>query len=580
MSDKLIFLNNSWFWPVVIGAMILLIAFLLKEWFQSGKKRFILKSIFSILAVLSLAIIALKPAIPQDNKKDKIAILTEGYKQDQLDSLKSQNRKLKIVDYDLEKMDFNKLNTAEEIYLLGSGIKPYDFWLFEDIPVSFLRNDSVKGIVKLKYDTEIELGKLLNVDGIYQNPVAGNKLILEGPGGASLDSISFKKEKSENFRLIAKQNIVGKYLFRLVEKDSLGAVVSSDPVPVKFTEKANLKVLVLNSFPTFETRYLKNFIAESGHQLLLRSQVTTGKFKYEYFNMPRTNLGALSAENLNAFDLLIVDAGTLRTLPAAQLEALETSVEENGLGIFIQPDEGFFNGAVSLSELGFLRDGITETSLEEWSGSLQKQPFQLKENFGVEVVHASENKILSAYKRKGEGRIGSSVFANTYQLILEGNAKVYREIWSEILNNLSKKKNSTSEWNADEIIAFKDEPFHFELSSENLTPEVENMEGAIIPLKRDIDITTRWEGTTWPRKTGWNTLKQDTISSFDYYVSNSSHWKSLSAAKTLKENRMYFNGKSVDNETQKVFEAISPLWFYIIFLLSVGILWLEPKWHA
>jgi len=100
-----------------------------------------------------------------------------------------------------------------------------------------------------------------------------------------------------------------------------------------------------------------------------------------------------------------------------------------------------------------------------------------------------------------------------------------------------------------------------------------------IPIKADIDIPTLWTGTAFPREEGWSYLSAsgDSISRFYYYTGNTKDWSSLRAQETMQENVRYFNSELKDNQLQKVQEPINLIWFYIVFLLSIGFLWLEPK---
>src|SRR5690606_13460163 len=104
-----------------------------------------------------------------------------------------------------------------------------------------------------------------------------------------------------------------------------------------------------------------------------------------------------------------------------------------------------------------------------------------------------------------------------------------------------------------------------------------NREGRIIPLVQDVNISELWNGTLWPVEHGWHQLQQDTIATFDFYISEENSWRSLKAQTTQENNRRYFDhfGESVSR--RRSWEPINPLWFYGIFLICMGGLWLEPK---
>jgi hypothetical protein len=136
------------------------------------------------------------------------------------------------------------------------------------------------------------------VKGLYQKSSTREPIVLEDPAGAGLDSIILNSEKEQAFHLGTNLKVAGNYVFSLAIKDSLGNLISRDPLPIVVNEKEKLKILVLNSFPTFETRTLKNFLAEAGHGLVVRSQITRGRFKYEYLNTEPVSIGSLSETTL------------------------------------------------------------------------------------------------------------------------------------------------------------------------------------------------------------------------------------------------------------------------------------------
>ncbi|MDX1428006.1 MAG: hypothetical protein R3206_09290, partial [Salegentibacter mishustinae] len=166
MISNLTFLNASWFWPVLICWLILLLFSVWKEWSQAGKRRFVLKISLIILAVSSLAFIALKPAIFKEVREGNVLILTADFKQDQLDSLKKAYRKIKIVDYRKDEI-LPELKTSKQIFVLGRGISGFDLYQFDYLPVTYLPGDTLAGIVKLNFNDQSRVGNNLRVQGRF-----------------------------------------------------------------------------------------------------------------------------------------------------------------------------------------------------------------------------------------------------------------------------------------------------------------------------------------------------------------------------------------------------------------------------
>lgn len=580
MMDSLGFSNIDWLFPVCFSAILIWGVFIWKEWYVSKKKRFFLKTFLAFIAIGSLALIALKPVKIVDVEKNKVIILTPGYKEAQLDSLQNETKKLEVINHEPGKPIFTEEDRITSAFILGHGIASFDLWQFDGISSKFLSAAGPDGVIKLHYEQENSVGDSLTLKGKYKNPKNGNRLILEGPAGRNLDSISFDNPGVHAFSLKSALKAKGNFLYSLVEKDSTENLLSSNPVPVRVKDRQVLKILILNAYPTFETKYLKNFLAESGHEVVVRSQLTRGRFKFEYFNTERIPVNSISEEILENFELLIIDAIELRNMAGRTRDNLKIAVKEQGLGIYIQPDLSFFNSAEQFSELNFVSTQNSEFRMEEWPKiPIETYAFAINDEFKLHAIHESDGHIFSGYRKVQNGRIGTSVFQDTYNLILDGNTEAYQALWSQIITGISKTEKPDLYWSSDSFMAYANEPFSFKLRTSIQDSEIMDDQENEIPIKAGIDIPTLWTGTTFPREEGWRYLSanRDSISRFYYYTGNTKDWSSLRAQETIQENVRYFNSELKEHQLQKVQEPINLIWFYVIFLLSIGFLWLEPK---
>jgi hypothetical protein len=222
----------------------------------------------------------------------------------------------------------------------------------------------------------------------------------------------------------------------------------------------------------------------------------------------------------------------------------------------------------------------TETEVDNLPEvSIAKQPFQLKEAVGLEEIHNSNSGILSGYRRLGQGRIGTTLLENTWQLQLEGKQEAYQQIWSQLVEQISKRTSVAASWEARTDFAFKDRAFEFKLRTSVENPIVRDENEHLIPLKQDLNNSELWTGKIYPQKTGWQKLKieQDSTSVFNYFVYKAEDWQALQSYRTSEENNRFFQQEIVEEKSVKIPIAINPLWFFGIFLITMGGLWLEPK---
>jgi len=580
MTSLLLFLNKTWLWPVLTLGFLTILVFIWKELQERGKRRFLIRIFAGLIAITSLVILALKPVINKETKSYKAVVITDGHNRSQLDSLEKQHKNIKLISYKVNEPLFKTGAIPDTAFIIGNGIKPFDFWQLDSVSTFYLEGILPKGITRFKYTNEMTVGKQFLFEGIYQKAESGRVLVLKGPGDIDLDSISLKDTLVQPFSLKTDITVSGEFVFSIQEKDSLGTVFSSDPIPVIVNNPKTLKVLMLNGFPTFESKYLKNYLAEMGHELLVRTQITKGRFKYEYFNRKRAPLGRLTEKNLREFDLVILDPLTLRNFGRNTKLELKNALRHNGLGVFMLMDIGGINTLKTFGDFSFKSDGSNEINLlDDSKVSLSKLPISFNESLGIRGIHKSKNKLVSAFKTIGNGKIGSSVLQNSYELLLKGKTDEYQQLWSKIIGEISKKERKLIEWSADSKIAYRDHPFEFKVRTTNDNVIVRSNSEFSIPLKEDIDITNLWYGKTYPKNLGWNLLstQEDSVSVMHYFVTDTLKWIAHNKYQTIVENKRFAKKASHILKKSYISKAISPLWFFFTFICCVIYLWLEPK---
>jgi len=581
MNDGVVFLNQNLFWPVIIVGLVLMAVFVWKEWSQRKERRFYVKLIASFLAIVSLCMIILKPSTYQDSMRGKGIVLTDGYRSSQLDSLKSIYKRIKTEEYTKGRTLF-LLTEVDSIFLLGHGMEPFDFWQVEHKSVAFFGGDANQGGQDISNKSELILGEPLELSATYANPVAGNWAVLADNGGNPLDSIPLEETESQLIQLSAEPKASGQFVYHLMEQDQDGQVVSNEPIPIQVKEGRPLKILMVNTFPTFETKYLKNFLTEKGHEVLARTQLTKGKYKFEYFNGASGTIYGFTSENLKDYDLLIIDTDSYTGLGRTSKEAMEEISASEGLGIFIQADEGLFRLSESQSPFRFNKDYVTEIALGQPMQTLPKYPYAFQENLRTQEI-LLDYVTVASYIPVQKGKVGTTLLQNTYQLLLDGQEALYTRIWTKILNNITREQETVLEWKSLTQIPRLDEPFEFELQTLLTDVEITTEEGARIPLLQDILIPGKFTGTVYPRKTGWNQLQiaNDSISPWLYFVYDDGQLQNIHQTQLRNANYQKFGSNSTFDDSasasKKELQTIAPFWFYFVLLLSLGWLWLEPK---
>lgn len=564
--SELITFKAPWLVPVIIAAIVTLLL-IAKELFRQNQKSKLLRIVMSVATVFALLMIFLQPSLNQLSNARPSVTVTAGYDSQLLDSLTETLQTDNIAHYDSmsykDKLGwFNKGNTL----IIGDGIPTYDLPLWKNINAQFIESSKpLNGIQDLYFDQNRQVGEELKIRGSYYAKDSV-KLILNTYSSAT-DSIDLPPG-SQEFSLVAPMKASGKYVFSLEEYSQNEKIIH--PIPVVIEEPQAYKIMMINAFPTFELKYLKNYLAEEGHQLAVRNQLTAGRYKFEFYNHQGSRFYSLIDEVLEKNDLIVLDQPTLDQLTVKELNALNRSIKE-GNGLLLLSDEKTFTLPSGINNFSYrpLNDNEVEIKLLGTDYTLDSYGYSIDDDVLITTQHSA----MVGLRRIALGKIGVSTFKNTYQLVLRGELEAYKFLWSSIITPLLLSDADVmleSQW---PLIV--DEPIDLQVKGiDSITHWSVN--GTSIAPRQDLHIPTHWQGIYWPDSTGWqrNIINADTSW---LYVCDANAYKRLRAIETRNENLMAFGKSELMKQERYHSQSINLTWFYLLFLLSVGYLWLEPK---
>ena len=574
-------MNRELVWPIMVGALLLWAVFIWKEWPERKQARGRLKVLVSFLGMVALALLALRPALPTESTIGKGILITQGHRPEQLDSLRSRYRRIPVETYE-PGQTLGPLGEADSLFILGQGPEDYDRWQLEGRAINFLGGPVPSGLVDIAHPEKLYLGGELEVRAEFQDPEQGHWAILRDPGGNPLDSVALEAGGRQYFKLQARPKAEGLFVYSLEVRDQGGTTVATEPLPVDIKGPQALSILMLERFPSFEGKYLKNFLADRGHQLLVRSQLTRERYKYEAFNRGKARFQGFTQEGLEGIDLIIMDTGSYLGLGRSQKALLEGALRENGNGLLILPDGPLFNAAAGASPFRFTREERTTIRLEPGSQGLEKYPFAFQRAFPLQSISLG-GAPLAAFMPMEKGRVATTLIRDSYQWVLRGKGDLYAELWTQILDATVPGKGAWAHWEALTPLPRVDAPFVFQVRTPKERPLASTGEGAMIPLGQDYWSPTLWQGRLYPKKAGWNALELtgDSLSSYYLYVFDRDQRSAMGPFKRLEENGdLYGRAKTftpLGGRVAKVPLPLSPYWFFVPWLLCMGWLWLEPK---
>jgi hypothetical protein len=535
-----------------------------------------------VVMLLALTCLLLRPSVSV-KVNTNVILLTPGYNPKQVDSIAARTANTILFHTEDTKgyknskplQSYHELArmSSELKYVVGQGLPSPWLETLDSAHFKFINSQTAKGIIQLSISDPVFNNQSAKVSGVI-NDTSVSKLLLEGPGG-KVDSMDVKDKK--HFKLSFTPKQPGSFLYTISVRDNKGNL-QTEKIPVNVRKNESLKILFAQQFPTFETQYLKKFLALN-HQLALRYQVSKNTFRYEFLNHNTIELKILNKNILGNFDLLVIDSDAFQQLSALEKTALQKSIYD-GLGVIIlfnqSPDKlkSFKNLLPSFNKIKsdtVLLDlgGQKKTSLPTW-------PVTPAANVSIFSVTKSNERIVSGYRYYGFGKAAFQLLQETYRTSLQGDSVAYSMLWSNLVAETSRRKERKYQIQIKTPFPYyPDVPIYFDIIGTG-QPKVLN-DSTIVALEEDFNIDNVWHGKTWAGKPGWHRLHiPEDSTSLPYYVSNENDWQTLYATNTTIANESVAETEIGSKKITRL-QRISPLVFYILLLISAAFLWIVPK---
>jgi uncharacterized membrane protein len=571
---------------LAVSALVLLAAFFIGlEWRRKQSLR-VLRIISVCVMILALAGIILQPAYEVE-KSSTVILLTANYDQKKVDSLLQLNGSAMQRHVEGVKshkgsklLSYSDLPSIQDDiqFVVGEGLPNHALDLLEHKTFQFIPSNQTEGITQLHIDETILANRKNTIEGLYYNEWGKTKIILKGPAGKE-DSLLIEKTGKQPFQLSLQPKQSGNISYELIIK-KIDGKTSSEILPIHVDESKSLRILFLQSYPTFEILYLKNFLTAKGHRLLLRYQLSKNNFRFEYGNLPAQQFSGLTTEVLNRFDLVLMDANELKTLSPTEQTTLHKSIQ-NGLGLLMLNADPSKETKRRINFFPFqvqkIKTDTTTLVISKASLTLPALPYRVNEASSAKSILKNKSGIVSGYKNQGLGKIGFQFLQQTYQLTLAGDSINFSNLWSPVIENIARPNASSSKIKIKiPFPIYEDEPIDLKILSTLENPML-LADSIQIPLQEDVMLDGVWHGRIWAAEAGWHMMQLQDVSQY-YYVSKTQEWKSLSVAQQIKTNQV-LSRASETIPSEKVMESkmMNPIYFYLLFVLTAGFLWIAPK---
>jgi len=484
--------------------------------------------------------------------------------------------------------------------VLGHGLEATQWRHFPDDLAMRFDPPPLSGLVAAAWARSLRQGEPLVVKGRYLDDpsIKATSIELLDPAGvpvAAHDLLS-----GDAFELITHPKAPGLLDYRLRVLGSEGEL-HTEPVPVYVRPGERPVLYILQSAPSFETRQLRNWAGDNGATVVTDTVITRGRELRQLVNADELADDRLSPALLTITGLAIVDGRSWAGLEPGRRAWFETAVRE-GMGLLILADSDL---ATYLRKADGLLQGFGLTSQERgedgyvpvWEGSNSEQRLpllglQLVLDDGAALTRIRSGEVVEAYRDVGLGRVAVSILRERHRWLTSGDEATYTAYWARLLGRLGRPAPlpyplplADDAWPRPDLrtrlcAMADDRRMSFEVASLQGEPPLE-LEGAAPTVggpRRCAEF--------WPQRTGWHRVRLSPGAVADgqgetwFYVFDAhqwqAHWRYSRQQATLQRSTPAMDE---DATIRMARVDIPPLWPWLVFMLSAGLLWLERRLH-
>ncbi|MFB9863179.1 hypothetical protein [Rufibacter immobilis] len=586
--------------PLVLSLALLLGAWL--TWLalrRADRRRLVGRLVASWVAVACLALLVSPPKITRTYSASEAILLTEGYSPDTLQALLNRlQAKPQVFSFETEAQQaipvkdfaaFRQQHPAvQTLHVLGHGLAEEELASVSTLRLVPHLSPLPAGVLSASWPKKITLGEPVQVQGIFTSPEKPVILYLQAAGG-NRDSVEVKKGAGQTFQLGFTPKTSGRFVYRLQWQE--GDSLRREAIPVIVEEPRLLNVLLLSSAPSFEVKFLKNALAEQGHGVAVRQEVSQNIYQTETINLSKQSLNRLTPALLQNFDVVLLEEATLQDLSAQEKQALQQAVRQQGLGILTSFSQNSAKPVPFFAEASFRQISEKQplNAPVRWKGqrpntsavfALPSVILQAQEGQQVLAWEQSPQQAVVVHARKGMGQVGISLVPETFPLALEGKEALYRQYWATLLSALAKPAREIGVAVAP-VRPQIDAPVFLQPTGQAENLQVTGHETAgSFRANTSALMPQREEYILWPAKAGWHaTSSVEDGGTGSYYVYASTDWQTQKyLEKRLALQKAAQTSSIAETPARITQEEEIYLWpLGLLLLLSLAFLWLEEK---
>jgi hypothetical protein len=590
--------HSPLFYLLAATCLLLGLGLLLMAWRRPSRR--VPRLLASLLAPLALWYTAYPPLRTLPAARAEAIILTSGYQPDTLQQLlRRLGRGTPVWAYGTPaparvRALGSLLRLAEQkpalrrVHLLGQGLAPAELPALGTLAVVPHAGPTYVGIEAASWTQHLTLGQRFEVEGTLAG--ASPTWVSLQAEGAGRDSVRLPAGNG-SFRLRYQPKVAGLARYA-VQLRRAGQPTTAEPLPLEIVPAALPPVLLLAAVPGFEFKFLKNNLAAAGRAVALRTTVSRGLVQTEFLNQPVQPLDHLTPALLAHYALVVADAATLASLPAGEGQTLRAAVQQGRLGLVVLAEAAALPAATPARADFIVQPLPTAGAVAQplaWPDApavvRALLPARLRPGGALQpLITGPGGALVAASCRVGLGATVVSVVPETFRWALQGQAAAYASFWNQLLTAATPPPAPAATWLALARWPRPQQPLTLRLAGARPAslPTVQPLAGGpavSLALAQDTRLPEWSTAEYWPTVAGWHQVRGPGRTVHSFYVYDSAAWRGpeLAARQQALAARGALADPSPAAEATTVQQPWPAGWFFGLFLLATGFLWLEEK---
>ncbi|WP_460582830.1 hypothetical protein [Hymenobacter arcticus] len=581
--------------------MLLALGLLAAALRRADRRRLALRVLASLAAPLALWLTAHPPLRQVPAVRAEAIVLTPGYQPDTLRQLlRHLGAGTPVWAYGTPpparaKALGSLLSLGEQrpalrrLHLLGEGLPTSALPALGRVAVVRHAGPAPSGFQAANWPQQLTLGQRFEVEGSVAAGPDPAWVSLRADGA---DRDSVRLPGGGSFRLRYQPKVAGRARYELVLRHA-GSPAITEPIPLEISTQALPPVLLLAAVPGFEFKFLKNSLAAAGRAVALRTTVSRGLVQTEFLNQSAQPLDHLTPALLARYAVVVADAATLATLPVGESQALRAAVSQGRLGLVLLADATPLPAAVPARTAFAVQPLPVVAAVPQplsWpdAPALVRAllPARLRPSAALRSLVTGPNAALvAAGQRYGLGTVVVSVVPETFRWALQGQAAAYTSFWSQLLGAAAPPPAPAATWQVLSRWPRPQQPLTLRLAGTMPAslPTAQPLAGGpavALALAQDVRLPEWSTAQYWPTRAGWHQVRGPGRTLHSFYVYDSAAWRGpelLARQQALAERATRLGAVATAVATTTVPQPWPAGWFFGLFLLAAGFLWLEEK---